>query len=68
MVLQLLADGPLGRHVLVVSLGLRLLHILLLPLVHGGLQDTILNTRVVDWTSQSFRVPREDLPLLEGAL
>ena len=38
VVLQLLADWPLGRHVLVVSLGLRLLHILLLPLVHSSLQ------------------------------
>ena len=59
VVLQLLADGPLGRHVLVVSLGLRLLHILLLPLVHSGLQYTILNSRVVDGTLQSFRVPAQ---------
>ena len=37
MVVQLLADGPLGSQVLVVRGGLRLLHVLLLPLLHGGL-------------------------------
>ena len=37
VVVQLLADGPLGSQVLVVRGGLRLLHVLLLPLLHGGL-------------------------------
>ena len=59
MILQLLADWPLGRHVLVVSLGLSLLHILLLPLVHGSLQYIILNARVVIGTSGYVTVPGE---------
>ena len=37
MIVQLLADGSLGSQVLVVRPGLRLLHVLLLPLLHGGL-------------------------------
>ena len=37
MIVQLLADWPLGSQVLVVGPGLRLLHVLLLPLLHGGL-------------------------------
>ena len=37
MIVQLLADWPLGSQVLVVRPGLRLLHVLLLPLLHGGL-------------------------------
>ena len=37
MIVELLADWPLGPQVLVVGPGLRLLHVLLLPLLHGGL-------------------------------
>ena len=37
MIVQLLADWPLGSQVLVVRPGLGLLHVLLLPLLHGGL-------------------------------
>merc|ERR1719510_2745807 len=37
MIVQLLADWPLDSQVLVVGPGLRLLHVLLLPLLHGGL-------------------------------
>ena len=37
MIVQLLADWPLGSQVLVVGPGLRLLQVLLLPLLHGGL-------------------------------
>ena len=37
MIVQLLADWPLGSQVLVVRPGLRLLYVLLFPLLHSGL-------------------------------
>ena len=58
VVVQLLADGSLGSEVLVVRGGLGLLHVLLLPLLHGGLVGLLV---VRDGLDDVLPAPRHGL-------